>query len=118
MAEQKPPVNAGEEYDVRVEAVGEKGDGIVKVKGFVLFVPDVKAGDEIRINITKVLAKVGFAKKIGDAKGPISNPKRQKKPRRERPSDADIQAVMATAEPEITSEDSDDFGAELGDDDF
>ena len=34
------PVREGEELDVKIEAVGEKGDGIAKVKGFVLFVPN------------------------------------------------------------------------------
>jgi len=33
----KPPVEVGEELDVVIEAVGEKGDGIAKKNGFVLF---------------------------------------------------------------------------------
>ncbi|MBU0665778.1 MAG: TRAM domain-containing protein [Nanoarchaeota archaeon] len=59
------PVNEGEEYDVKIEAVGEKGDGIARVKGFVLFVPNTKEGDEIRVKVTKVLRKVGFAEMVG-----------------------------------------------------
>ena len=66
-----PPVSSGEEYDVKIESVGEKGDGIARVKGFVLFVGGTKAGEEVRIRITKVLAKVGFAEKIGPASAPI-----------------------------------------------
>lgn len=62
-----PPVKEGEELDVRIEAVGGKGDGIAKKDGFVLFVPGTKAGDEVRIRVTKVLAKVGFAEKVGAA---------------------------------------------------
>ena len=31
------PVNVGDELDVKIEAVGEKGDGIAKKEGFVLF---------------------------------------------------------------------------------
>ena len=61
------PVKVGEEINVKIEAVGEKGDGIAKVKGFVLFIPNVKEGDEVRIRITKVLRKVGFAEVIGPA---------------------------------------------------
>ena len=30
------PINVGDELDVTIEAVGEKGDGLAKVKGFVL----------------------------------------------------------------------------------
>ena len=65
------PVRVGEEIDVRIEAVGEKGDGVCKKKGFVLFVPGVQEGDEVRIRVTKVLRKVGFAEKVGAAEGPI-----------------------------------------------
>ncbi len=77
-----PPVREGEEFDVTIEAVGEKGDGIARRKGFVLFVPSTKAGDEVRIRVTKVLAKVGFAEKIGAAekKPEVSAPSRQQKP--------------------------------------
>ena len=39
------PVNVGDEVDVKVEAVGEKGDGIAKVGGFVIFVPGTKEGE-------------------------------------------------------------------------
>ena len=56
-----PPVKAGETYVVSINAVGEKGDGIAKIKGFVLFVPQVQKGDYVKIKITKVLPKVGFA---------------------------------------------------------
>ena len=59
------PVKVGEELDVKIEAVGEKGDGIAKKNGFVLFIPGVKEGDEVKIRVTKVLRKVGFAEVVG-----------------------------------------------------
>jgi predicted RNA-binding protein with TRAM domain len=59
------PVKVGQELDVKIEGVGEKGDGIAKVSGFVLFVPGVRAGDEVRIKVTRVLNKVGFAELLG-----------------------------------------------------
>ena len=63
------PVNVGDELDVKIEAVGEKGDGIAKKDGFVLFVPNTKEGQEVRVRVTKVLRKVGFAEVVGDASG-------------------------------------------------
>lgn len=63
------PVKVGAELDVKIEGVGEKGDGIAKVQGFVLFVPGVKAGDQVRIKVTRVLAKVGFAEVLGKSEG-------------------------------------------------
>jgi predicted RNA-binding protein with TRAM domain len=86
------PVKVGEEIDVRIEAVGEKGDGIAKKKGFILFVPGVKEGEEVKIRVTKVLRKVGFAEVIG--KG---SPKQEQESQKE---------------PEPAVEDSEDFGEE------
>lgn len=56
-----PPVEVGEELDVEIEAVGEKGDGLAKKNGFVLFVPTAKQGDKVKVRVTKVLQRVGFA---------------------------------------------------------
>lgn len=63
------PVKVGDELDVKIEAVGEKGDGIAKKDGFVLFVPGAKQGDEVRIRVTRVLQKVGFAEIVGEKSG-------------------------------------------------
>ena len=58
------PVEVGEELDVEIEAVGEKGDGIAKKDGFVLFVPTTQKGDKVKIRVTKVLSRVGFAEVV------------------------------------------------------
>ena len=63
------PVRAGEEINVKIEAVGEKGDGIAKVKGFVIFVPNTKQGDEVKVKVTKVLKKVAFGEVVGESSG-------------------------------------------------
>lgn len=59
------PVKVGDELDVKIEHVGAKGDGIAKKDGFVLFVPGAKQGDEVKIRVTRVLQKVGFAEVVG-----------------------------------------------------
>ena len=68
------PVKVGEEYQVHIEAVGDKGDGICKVEGFVIFVPNVKEGDNVKIRVNKVLRKVGFGEVIGEAEQPEEEP--------------------------------------------
>lgn len=95
------PVRVGEELDVTIEAVGEKGDGICKKKGFVLFVPNTKQGDNVKIRITKVLRKVGFAEVIGEGSGaPAEQPQ-------------ETQEEAAPAEEEVPQgEESEDFGDE------
>ena len=72
MDEQIAPVKAGETYEVAINAVGEKGDGIARVKGFVLFVPNTKKGDYVKVKITKVLKNVGFAEVVEKLEKPAS----------------------------------------------
>lgn len=61
------PIREGEELDVKIESVGEKGDGIARVKGFVLFIPGTKQGDNVKVKVTRVLRKVGFAEVVGSS---------------------------------------------------
>lgn len=109
------PVNVGDEIDVKIEAVGEKGDGIAKKDGFVLFVPNTKEGDEVRIRITKVLRKVGFADVVGDAQG---TPESSEKPAEEPAAEGSAEEAPAEEAPaeeqpaEPSAEDSEDFGEE------
>lgn len=60
----RAPVNVGEVYDVTIEAKGEKGDGLAKKDGFVIFVPSVEVGDKVKIKINKVLKNVAFGEKV------------------------------------------------------
>lgn len=61
------PVNVGDELDVTIESVGAKGDGVTKKDGFVIFVPGVQKGDNVRIKVTRVLRKVGFGEVVGSS---------------------------------------------------
>ncbi len=79
--EQTPPVNVGEELDVLIESVGEKGDGVAKKQGFVIFVPKAQKGEQLHIKITKVLKNVAFSENLGEAKGPVVNAPRESRPR-------------------------------------
>ena len=94
------PVNVGDELDVKIEAVGEKGDGIAKKEGFVLFVPNTKEGQEVKIRVTKVLRKVGFAEVVGE-----SAP-------REEGTESKEESSEPAAEEDQEVEDTEDFGEE------
>jgi predicted RNA-binding protein with TRAM domain len=96
------PVRVGEEIEVTIEAVGAKGDGIAKKNGFVLFVPGVKEGQRVKIRVTKVLQKVGFAEVAGPAPEGASAPKQEYQKQEEAEAPA----------PEPSAEDSEDFGEE------
>ncbi len=68
--DRESPVKVGEIYEVSIDAVGGKGDGIGKVKGFVLFVSGTKKGDYVKVKVTKVLPSVGFAEVLEGAERP------------------------------------------------
>ncbi len=64
------PVEEGKEYEVIVEGVGSKGDGIARHQGFVIVVPEVEAGDKIKVRVDAVRGKVSFGtvvEKLGKA---------------------------------------------------
>lgn len=48
------PVEEGEQYHVEIEELGEEGDGIGYVSGFVVFVPETEIGDTVEIEIEQV----------------------------------------------------------------
>lgn len=60
----EPPVKEGQELVLEIQSVGGKGDGIAKVKGFVIFLPGVKKGERVKARINKVTRNAGFASVI------------------------------------------------------
>ena len=61
------PVKEGDTYDVEIEGIGEKGDGIAKINGYVIIVPNVKKGDQVKVRVNAVRGKVSFGEVIGEA---------------------------------------------------
>jgi predicted RNA-binding protein with TRAM domain len=55
------PVSEGEVVEVEVEDLGEKGDGIARVDGFVVFVPGGEVGESYDVEVTSVGRKFAFA---------------------------------------------------------
>ncbi len=102
------PVKVGDELDVKIEAVGEKGDGIAKKDGFVLFVSGTKQGDEVRIKVTRVLQKVGFAEVVGAKSGQEESGSEESQESYE-PSE---EAKSPESEEEYSGKDTEDFGEE------
>ncbi len=99
--DRQPPVRVGETHEVSIDAVGGKGDGIAKVKGFVVFVPGVKQGDFVKIRITRVLQNVGFAEVLGEAERPV---------REQRYATVSREELQQKVKPEQQYEDTEDFG--------
>jgi predicted RNA-binding protein with TRAM domain len=50
----KTPVELDNEYEAEIEDISRRGDGIAKIKGFVIFVPNTKRGEHVKFKITRV----------------------------------------------------------------
>ncbi len=61
----KPPVSEGEICTLTIEQRGNKGDkGVAKVEGYIIFVPDTKVGDKVKVKITSALPRFAFSEKV------------------------------------------------------
>ncbi len=54
----------GETYEVRIEAVGSKGDGIAKKDKYTIYVPGGAKGDTVKVKIKKITGNLAFAQFI------------------------------------------------------
>jgi 23S rRNA (uridine2552-2'-O)-methyltransferase len=57
------PVEPGETVEVEIVDEGSEGDGIAKIEGYTLFVPDVDVGDTVTVEVTDVKPRFGFAER-------------------------------------------------------
>ena len=58
------PVREGDRVEVDIEDVGREGDGIAKVEGYTVFVPDTDPGETVEIEVTDVKPRFGFGELV------------------------------------------------------
>jgi predicted RNA-binding protein with TRAM domain len=51
----KPTLSVGNKFNVHIEEMGHRDDGIVRIDGFIVFIPNTFLGEEVTIKITKVM---------------------------------------------------------------
>jgi predicted RNA-binding protein with TRAM domain len=51
---QNQPVEVDKEYEARIEDISRRGDGIAKIEGFIIFVPNTKLGEQVKFKVTRV----------------------------------------------------------------
>jgi predicted RNA-binding protein with TRAM domain len=44
----------GKEYNVEIQEKSRRGDGIARIEGFVIFVPEAEVGDHLVIKIERI----------------------------------------------------------------
>ncbi|MCK4757810.1 MAG: translation initiation factor IF-2 subunit beta [Thermoplasmata archaeon] len=54
-------VEANKVYEVMIQDVGKKGDGIAKIEDYIIYIPGTAKGSVVKIKITKVMGKMAFA---------------------------------------------------------
>ena len=59
------PVEVGKEYEVNIEELSSRGEGIAKVQGLVIFVPNTKQGEHVKIKVTRISRRFAEAEVVG-----------------------------------------------------
>ncbi len=58
------PVKVGEVRDVTIEDTARQGDGIARVEGLVIFVPNTKVNDQVKIEIKEIKRSCAIAEVV------------------------------------------------------
>jgi len=57
-------IKKGDRFQVTIEGLGRTGDGFVKIRNYVIFIPDTKIGEDLEVEVTRTTRKCGFAKPL------------------------------------------------------
>lgn len=56
------PIKKNEVYEIEIDSLGADGEGIGRIDGFTLFVPDGVPGDYLEVKVLKVKKRFGYGK--------------------------------------------------------
>ena len=59
------PVEVGKEYDVDVQEMSARGEGIARIEGLVIFIPNAKTGDHVKIKVLRISRRFAEAEVVG-----------------------------------------------------
>ena len=63
-AKEAKEIEAGQTYDLMIEDVGRKGDGIARKGQFIIYVPGTAKGSQVKVKIEKVSGTVAFGTRV------------------------------------------------------
>jgi predicted RNA-binding protein with TRAM domain len=59
------PVEVGKEYDVDIQEMSRRGEGMARIQGLVIFVPNTQNGDHVKIRVTRISRRFAEAEVVG-----------------------------------------------------
>lgn len=59
------PIKVGDEFDVEISEVSQRGDGVARIKNFVVFVPGTTKGDHVHVKIKEVMQRHAIGEVVG-----------------------------------------------------
>ena len=60
------PVELNKEYEAEIEDISRRGDGIARIKGFVIFIANTEKGERVKFKITKVRSRFAVGESAQD----------------------------------------------------
>ena len=67
------PVEVGSQYDVKIEDTARQGDGIARISGLVVFVPNTKVNDSVKIEIKQIKRNCAVAEVVEASEEAVSS---------------------------------------------
>jgi len=59
------PVEVGKEYEADIQEMSRRGEGIARIQGLVVFVPNTKTGDHVKIRVKRISRRFAEAEVVG-----------------------------------------------------
>jgi len=61
---EEPAIKEGETYELTIQDVGRKGDGIAKVGKYIIYVPATTKGNTVKVRINKISGNIAFGSMV------------------------------------------------------
>ena len=58
------PVEVGKEYNVQITEISRQGDGVARIRGFVIFVKGGRFGLDVKVKVSSVGEKIAKAEVV------------------------------------------------------
>ncbi len=59
------PVEVGKEYEVDIQEISRRGEGVARIEGLVIFVPNASQGQHVKVRVTLISNRFAEAEVVG-----------------------------------------------------